>query len=51
MGKELTIKDRLDMIEECNRKANEFMARATDEDYKALFSELPKSNAIPKIEM
>ena len=64
MRKELTIEERLDMIEECNRKTNYFLKHATDEDIESLFSVcakvenleglfsgLPKSYSVPKIEM
>lgn len=50
MRKELTIEERLDMIAECNRKTNEFMANATDEDYEKMFSECMKVEKIPTFE-
>lgn len=50
MREELTIEERLDMIEECNRKASEFIRYATDEDYKRMFSECMKVERIPTIE-
>ena len=64
MREELTIEERLDMIEECNRKTNYFLKHATDEDIESLFSVcvkvenlegmfsgLPQHYIVPKIEM
>ena len=64
MRKELTIEERLDMIEECNRKTNDFLKPATDEDIErmfsgcakvenleGMFSGLPQHYIVPKIEI
>lgn len=44
------MQDRLAMIDEINRKANEFIEHATDEDYKEMFSGCMKVESIPTFE-
>ena len=49
MKEEVTMQDRLAMIDEVNRKAEEFLDTATDEDFKMMFSGCLELKEIPVI--
>lgn len=50
MKEEVTMQDRLAMIDEINRKTKEFLDTATADDFKRMFSECVVLTEIPVIE-